>query len=87
MLAAIDESHSPYDPLHVKQLEDCGFLESVVPGLSTYADKPSQPDMTEDMEMAPPIGMEGEELYEDYRKHMSYKYNKFSGRMDDTDSS
>ncbi|KAI8323718.1 hypothetical protein GQ54DRAFT_94996 [Martensiomyces pterosporus] len=52
MVQAIGESHTPYAALHIRDLEDPGFLESIVPGLSTYTDHIEPPEMTTDLEQA-----------------------------------
>ncbi|KAJ2389909.1 hypothetical protein H4S02_002134 [Coemansia sp. RSA 2611] len=52
MVDAITEEHAPYSSLSTKKLEDPEFLESVVPGLSTYTDNMPVPELTDKLEQA-----------------------------------
>ncbi|PIA14237.1 hypothetical protein COEREDRAFT_82904 [Coemansia reversa NRRL 1564] len=52
MIKAIDEDYKPYTPLPTEELEDSGFLESIVPGLSTCTEGMVSPEMTEELEQA-----------------------------------
>ncbi|KAJ2795241.1 SURP and G-patch domain-containing protein 1 [Coemansia guatemalensis] len=52
MIKAIDGDYQSYSPLCTEELEDPGFLESIVPGLSTCAEGMVSPEMTEELEQA-----------------------------------
>ncbi|KAJ2356108.1 hypothetical protein IWW50_003011 [Coemansia erecta] len=52
MVAAITEDHAPYTALQTSKLEDPEFLESVVPGLSTFTDEIPAPKLTDELAQA-----------------------------------
>ncbi|KAJ2078392.1 hypothetical protein H4R24_004504 [Coemansia sp. RSA 988] len=52
MLKAISGDHKTYTPLCTEELEDPGFLETIVVGLSEYTEGMVSPEMTDELEQA-----------------------------------
>ncbi|KAJ2131267.1 hypothetical protein IW136_005345, partial [Coemansia sp. RSA 678] len=75
MVTAITEDHPPYSALQASKLEDPEFLESIVPGLSTFTDEMPAPELTDQLSQA----------LADFDKGVRYIYNKgeFEHRKDE----
>ncbi|KAJ1741708.1 hypothetical protein LPJ58_006881, partial [Coemansia sp. RSA 1591] len=75
MVTAITEDHPPYSALHASKLEDPEFLESIVPGLSTFTDEIPAPELTDQLSQA----------LADFDKGVRYIYNEgeFEHRKDE----